>query len=126
MAKEMARSSVWHGNLSPATPPTVRGEVRANALVTPVAGTWTGGWEGDGNALQLAACRSRDGSGCITLGACPNGSTLVDPAFTGHYLRVADEAVEPDRIHADLLIGGSPYRAGAWAAGPTVSAAIVG
>jgi hypothetical protein len=37
-----ATSAVWYGNLSPATAPRVSGPIRANALVTPVAGTWTG------------------------------------------------------------------------------------
>ena len=92
-----ASSPVWHGNVSATSPPAVTGAVRANALVTPVPATWVGGWTGDFEQTQLAACVTQDGGECTTLtdthyvGGCPGGAAVIDPAFTGQYLRVADQ-----------------------------------
>jgi len=124
-------SPVWHGTVSPETPPSVSGLIQANDLVAPVAGTWSGGWDGDYDIFQLAACQSADGSDCTTLtdagyvDGCPNSAAVIDPAFTGDYLRVADM-----RVAAETAFGGvgriTPYGSDVWAAGPTISVAVVG
>ncbi len=130
-----ALSPVWHGNVTSLTPPSVSGVVRANELVTPIPGQWGGGWEGDLSFTQLSACASPEGIDCTTLTdrtyseehpeACPNGSAVLDPAFTGEYLRVADLQVGPRPVSAGVGTS-SPYRHEVWAANPLTAVAIVG
>jgi hypothetical protein len=128
---QTARTPVWRGVPIAATAPTVRGDVRSNSLVTPVAGTWTGGWDGDYDRTQLAACRRSNGTACTTLtdyeygGDCPGNSAVIDVAFTGQYLRVADETLGPDTAFAEVGLS-SPYGGDVWTAGPTTSVAMVG
>jgi hypothetical protein len=128
---QTARTPIWRGVPVAATAPTVRGDVRANSLVTPVAGTWTGGWEGDYDRTQLAACRRPNGTACTTLtdyeygGDCPGNSAVIDVAFTGQYLRVADQTLGPNTLF--LEVGhSSPYGSRVWSAGPTTSVAMAG
>lgn len=125
-------SPVWHGNVASVGPPSVRGEVRANELVAPAAGTWSGGWDGDYDWFQLAACATPSGEDCITLtdqhynGGCANDAAVIDREFAGDYLRVADHRV--DAAAGILLYAvGSPYsRRDVWEPGPLTSVAIVG
>lgn len=121
----------WNGNVSPASPPSVAGMVKANELVVPLAGQWTGGWEGDVDWTQLAACVGPEDEGCTTLthrhyvGGCANGAAVIDPIFTGRYLRVADRRVPAHTPELAFAVG-SPYTADIWHRGPTVSVAVVG
>jgi hypothetical protein len=126
-------SPVWHGNVASLTPPSVSGIVRANELVTPVPGQWDGGWEGEGDLLQLAACRTRRGTNCTTLTdehypGCRGSSAVLDPAFIGDYLRVADQRRGTGPHFMLRYRSRSPYgaRGGVWEASPTTSAAVVG
>jgi hypothetical protein len=127
----MARSPVWHGVASAAKLPAVSGDVRANALVTPVAGTWSGGWDGDYDRMQLAACINADGSSCTPLTdppsyqGCPHEAAVIDPAFTGRYLRVADHRLAAGTVFLDLALS-SPYGSPVWEQNPTASVALVG
>jgi hypothetical protein len=127
-----ALSPVWHGNASSLTPPTVTGVVRANELVTPVSGQWSGGWEGGVDYMQLSACSSPTGEDCTTLthshfpDRCPNEAAVLDPAFTGQYLRVANWRLGAGPIAAPSYAVSSPYSGEAWATGTTISAAVVG
>jgi hypothetical protein len=126
-----ALSPTWGGAVTPASAPSVTGHVRANELLTPVAGAFNGGWAGGVDETQLAACKQPAGTECTTLTdqyytkGCPNGAAVIDPAFTGQYLRVADRALGPDPIYPEYA-DSSPYGHEVWAAGPTVSVAIVG
>jgi hypothetical protein len=127
-----ALSPVWHGNVKSLTPPSVSGELRANELVRPMPGTWSGGWDGDYDWTQLAACTTEAGTGCITLtdqhfnGSCRHGSAVLDPAFVGRYLRVADQRVDAE-AGIELYAVSSPYHPGEiWQAGPLASIAVVG
>ena len=127
-----ATSPSWHGKVSPATRPVVSGFLRANALVTPVPGRWNGGWDGDRDLTELAACAHADGRDCMTLtsrhfiSSCAFGGAVVDPLFTGRYLRVAAERHGRDeRIVGNA--GLTPYAPNAFMrAGPTTAVAIVG
>jgi hypothetical protein len=127
----VATSPVWHGNVTPGAPPSVVGALRANALVTPVAGTWSGGWDGDFDQFQLAACVQPNGTNCITLtdprapGGCPKEAAVIDPFFAGRYLRVADQRWGVNTYFAVQALG-SPYEGTAWLAGPSTSVAVVG
>lgn len=95
---EVGVSPIWTGRVKSLTPPSVRGAIRANELVTPQPGRWSGGWKGeDTDTLQLAACDTRDGRGCTTLThshyikSCRSEAAVLDPVFVGDYLRVADQ-----------------------------------
>lgn len=126
-----AVSLLWNGNVSPASPPTVAGTVRANELVVPVPGQWNGGWDGDVNWTQLAACRGPQDEGCTTLthrhyvGGCRNGAAVIDPIFAGRYLRVAARRVPANTPELAYAVS-SPYTPDIWPAGPTVAVAFMG
>ncbi len=125
-------SPVWHGDAAPLTPPSIKGAERANELMTPVAGEWSGGWEGEADLMQLSVCPRAVAVNCVTLthshyiGGCPHRSAVLDPAFVGEYLRVADRR-EGAGPHFTLRYATrSPFGLDLWKPGPTVSAAIVG
>ncbi|HEU4463273.1 MAG TPA: hypothetical protein VFR75_11840 [Solirubrobacterales bacterium] len=107
------------------------GTVRANELVVPLPGHWIGGWDGDVNWTQLAACRSPSDEGCTTLthrhyvGGCRNGAAVIDPIFAGRYLRVAARRVPAHTPELAYAVG-SPYTPEIWPAGPTVAVAFIG
>jgi hypothetical protein len=123
---EVANSPRWRGRLRSIRSPAVRGEIRANQLVTPVHGKWLGGWDGSKHFTQLAACPTRGDRECTTLTelhyveGCRNGGAVLDPVFTGQYLRVADWRVGP-RPKLFLRIVPSPYGYEIWKQSPIVS-----
>jgi hypothetical protein len=121
---------LWKGNVHPTAPPSVSGEVRANQVVTPVAGRWAGGWEDDYDELTLSICEKSTGESCLTInheggGFCGERGTLIDPAFTGRYLRVTDRRYGSGTAFAGV---GHPFyfREPEPTSGPTVSVAVVG
>jgi len=124
-------SPVWHGNLKILTPPSIEGTLRANELVTPVRATWEGGWDGDFDATQLAACETPTGEGCRSITAtkyvegCANGAAYLDPTFVGDYLRVADSMEGPGTV-TTLEAWGSPYDHPIWPADGNTAVAMVG
>ncbi|HST32142.1 MAG TPA: hypothetical protein VLJ80_01355 [Solirubrobacteraceae bacterium] len=126
-----AKSPVWDGTVAAVSPPSVSGALRANSLVTPRLAAWTGGWIGDFDRTQLAACKGVAGTDCTTLTnpdypqGCPKGAAVIDPAFAGRYLRVADEREGVDAVFPASAIS-SPYGGGVWSAGPTTAVAVVG
>lgn len=129
-----ALSPVWHGNLTPATPPSVSGPLRANAFLVPTSGQWNGGWDGDAGFIQLAACPHRSSLGCTPFtdpeyvpdygNACEERGAVLDPLFTGQYLRVAEREHGPHPI--SLLLPVWPFIAEPWPVGPLTSVAFVG
>lgn len=131
-AGSVGLSPLWHGNVFPVTPPSVKGTVRANELVTPVPGGWSGGWENEPDFMQLSACASPAGTNCVTLtnshyvGGCPNEAAVLDAAFVGDYLRVADRRNGAGPHPMLRYAVGSPYGLDIWAPGPRLSTAIVG
>ena len=124
-------SPTWWGNVTLDAPPGVGGEVRANALVMPVPASWHGGWEGDEDGTQLAACEDAAAAYCTSLtdsnypGSCPGGAAVIDPWFTGWYLRVANRLRGPHTPVAPIAET-SPYGHPAWPANAITSATIVG
>jgi hypothetical protein len=126
-------SPIWHGNLAQVVAPSILGAVRANELVVPVSASWRGGWDGDFDQTQLAACATRTGKRCISLTdpnysrSCREGGTVLDPKFTGKYLRVADM-----RFGAGTLFtrkrkaAASPYGHPIWQANGQTATAVVG
>jgi hypothetical protein len=124
-------SPLWGGNLTPINLPSVTGPIRANLLVTPNPGDWSGGWPADYHQTQLAACTDTQGTQCTTLtdthfvGGCIGGGAVIDPAFTGDYLRVADHIVGPNEVSAPFTVS-SPYSSNIWAPGPRTTVAMIG
>lgn len=124
-------SPLWHGNLNVTAPPSVKGEIRANELVTPLLATWTGGWDGDFDQTQLAACATRSGRRCMSItepkyiDGCRNEATVIDPVFTGKYLRVADTRYGPGTAFT-LEAAVSPYGHAIWQADGQTAVAVVG
>jgi len=126
-----AVSSTWHGNVASKAPPTMVGRVQANELVTPIPGRWRGGWTDDLDRIQLAACSTRNDAHCTTLTdrhyteGCPNDAAVIAPAFTGKYLRVADQRISAQTLELDYGLG-SPYGQPVWKASKTTSVAFFG
>ena len=129
---EMARSPVWHGDAKPGTPPSISGEIRANALVTAISATWSGGWAGDLDIRELAACETAEGVGCTALtaqsygGRCPAASAVIDPAFTSYYLAVVDELYGPGTSFPAYEASPWPYQPRSLEPGPTTAVAVLG
>ncbi len=124
-------SPVWYGNVLPVGPPSLSGKLRANELVTPVPGSWQGGWATDRDESQLSACRDEAGTECETLtdpgyaAGCSGGATVLDPVFTGFYLRVADRRVAADAFSSFVGVT-SPFRQEVWNSSPTTSVIVLG
>jgi hypothetical protein len=126
-----AESRTWLGNVKPENSPSAVGRLQANELVTPIPGRWRGGWTGDLDWTQLAACPAPSDARCTTLTdlhyteGCPNGAAVIDPKFTGEYLRVADQRVSSETLVLDYGLS-SPYGQEVWKAGPTISVKYLG
>lgn len=126
-----AVSSLWRGSLRPLKPPTVTGTLRANKRVIPGPSQWHGGWADDYDVFQLAACKSPRGLRCTTLtdlhypDGCPHGAAVLDPQFTGSYLRVADQRIGTGTAFRDFAVP-TPYGGKIWGADRMTSVAIVG
>jgi hypothetical protein len=124
-------SRVWHGAVTSLGPPSVTGAVRANELVTPVPGQWAGGWEGDYDDYQLAACTDAAGADCVTLTdlhytrGCPGGGAVIDPVFVGRHLRVADKRFGAESVFPAYAVE-SPYGGQTWLQRAETSVAMVG
>jgi hypothetical protein len=123
---------VWKGRLQSVSPPSVQGAIRGNEVVTPIAGSWLGGWEDDYDELTVSVCKTADGTGCFTIeyegheeecGA--RGAVMIDPAFAGRYLRVIDHRYGSGTIFAGV---GHPtyYRSEKVPDAATVSVAVLG
>lgn len=135
---EAEMSPEWKGTLKAIAPPRVSGLIQANEYVSPVPGRWRGGWAGETAEMQLAACETEAGEGCVSItsprlfrqGCQYNASFAINPRFTGWYLRVANEQSGGPHAHASSAIY-SPSGATwgfdpVWGRGRTVSVAIVG
>lgn len=131
-------SPEWKGPLKALEPPRVSGVIQANEYVSPVPGRWRGGWKGETAEMQLAACETEAGEGCVSITSprlfrqgCPfNASLYLDPRFTGWFLRVANEQSGGPHAHASSAIY-SPSGATwgfdpVWSRSRRVSVAIVG
>jgi hypothetical protein len=131
-AGRVGLSPEWRGPLKEAEPPHVDGVIKASEYVTPVPGLWSGGWRDEPAELQLSACLSQAGEGCVALTdphyirRCPNSASFyLDPQFVGRYLRVADR--QNGDLHYEAAIGTiSPYGAEVFGRSRTVSVAMVG
>ncbi|WP_026910328.1 hypothetical protein [Patulibacter minatonensis] len=97
-----ARSSAWRGRATLVTPPQLGGELRIGKVVTPVAGTWGGGWGDDVDQGEVRACRTADATDCRSVSRV-GGPFTVDPAYAGWYFGAVDHHYGPDPI-----LGGAP------------------
>ena len=130
-AGELGVSPIWHGSLGVVEPPSVSGAIRANELVTPIPATWSGGWDGDFDQTQLSVCWTPTGERCISLTepkytrGCGQDATVLDPAFTGKYLRIADQRYGPGTMFT-MEAAVSPYGHEIWQAAGSTAVAMLG
>ncbi|MEV4423619.1 hypothetical protein AB0L40_27175 [Patulibacter sp. NPDC049589] len=100
-----ARSAPWRGRTASVTPPALAGELRIGRTVTPLAGTWSGGWDAGVDVLDVRACRTADGTDCRTISSPSGGDSLaIDPVYAGWYLGAVDRRYGPDPS-----LGGVPW-----------------
>ncbi|MDQ6750310.1 MAG: hypothetical protein M3Z33_06120 [Actinomycetota bacterium] len=129
----MVRSEPWRGRLRASGPPRVAGKVRVGRVVRPVAAAWQGGWGQERDWLQLQACRTARGDGCVVIldeikyGSCRSGGGRRLPArYAGRWLRVVDRRIgqiQPFTLEGySVPEGVRPHRPG-----PSgIAAAVVG
>ena len=98
------RSEPWLGRLRASGPPRVVGKVRVGGVVRPLAAPWQGGWGRERDWLQLQACRTPRGDGCVVIldeikyGSCRSGGGRRLPArYGGRWLRVTDQRIDRDQ-----------------------------
>jgi hypothetical protein len=126
------RTPVWRGNVHPASPPSIEGQLRPGSVVVPVRATWEGGWEDDYDIVDMAFCRTPTGEECVQVNheasafeGNPRKETLIDPVFAGWYLEVFDERYGSGTAFAgvghDLY-----YPIEKVQPGPTIAVAVVG
>jgi hypothetical protein len=126
-------SPQWRGRIRQVTPPSIEGDLVANNFVSPVPGVWGGGWEGEYSEMQLSACATSDEQGCTTLtdvhyvrGCAPSASFVLDAAFTGSYLRVAERRIGVGRPAEAAYGVTTPYGGKIWPNVPNTSASVLG
>jgi hypothetical protein len=135
---ETGVSPEWRGPLKQLASPQVAGAIQANGYVSPVPGRWDGGWRGEPAEMQLAACETESGFGCVSItspyffrqGCSNSASFYLNPIFAGRYLRVADKQTGGPHSEAGYQVG-SPSGVTwgfdrVWVASRTVSIAMVG
>lgn len=125
------QSPTWHGRVAEVDPPSVNGLIRANELVRASPARWRGGWEGDFDHIQLSACTTPSGKGCTSITdpkyihGCNGWATVLEPHFTGHYLRVADRRYGAGTVFT-LDAVSSPFGHPIWRANRTTAVAMAG
>jgi hypothetical protein len=135
---ETGLSPEWRGPLKEMAPPRVSGVIQANDYVSPVRGLWAGGWREEPSEMQLSACETGTGEGCISLtsrryirqGCAGNQGFLINARFAGWYLRVADKQSGGPHAEPSSAVY-SPSGAtwgfdGVWGRSRTVGVAVVG
>jgi hypothetical protein len=96
-----------------------------------VPATWSGGWEGDFDQTQLAVCETSGGKRCISItepkyvDGCRHHAAVLDSAFAGKYLRIADRRYGPGTVFT-LEAATSPFGHPIWKANRSTSVAILG
>lgn len=126
-----AASDPWRGRVRSTRPPSVEGEYRVGGWVKPVAGEWEGGWGREGDALQLQACLSADGSNCKVIldsdyvRCRPDTSRVLPARYTGWWLKVVDARVIVPRILPSIGYG-RPELITPWPAAPANAAVVAG
>ena len=129
---ESGISPEWAGPLKELAPPRVAGEIQANGYVTPIPGLWSGGWRAEPAEMQLSACESEAGEGCVSLTnphyvrRCPwDASFYLEPRFAGWFLRVADRQNGGPHVEPPYGLT-TPYGAEVFGQSRTTSVAIAG
>jgi len=117
-------SDPWRGAVAATAPPTLTGQPRVGAVVTPHAGSWTGGWGGEFDLARVEACRTRDGRDCTTI-SYPHAfrdrdAARIDPRWSGAWLFALDQRYARDTFWAEPAIL-YPFGIPPLAVGPTVS-----
>lgn len=99
-APTTAVSKEWLGQVTNLTPPALSGATAAGATVTATGGTWAGGWPDDFSLVQLRACPTPAGTGCVRVA---NGaSAVVDAAYAGWYLGAMESRYGTEQAFAAI------------------------
>lgn len=119
-----ASTGPWQGAVAATAPPTLTGVPRVGAVVTPHAGSWTGGWGGELDLARVEACRTRDGRGCTTI-SYPHAfrnryAARIDARWSGAWLFALDERFARDTAWAEPAYL-YPFGIPPLAVGPTLS-----
>lgn len=99
------RSSRWRGRVKAIARPRLIGEPRVGMRVTPIAGSWRGGWGDERDLLSLVACRTRNGRGCVTIAHPRVPGSLRRPIharWSGYYLFAYDVREPAKTLRFDL------------------------
>jgi hypothetical protein len=126
-----ASSSPYLGPVQSSAPPSVTGHIRVGGLVTPVPGSWTGGWGSEVSFMQLQVCKTSTGSGCLVISdsyywnKCPGVGAAIAPAYEGRYLRVVDQRISTDTAFASFAVSG-PESLKPIQTGPNAVAVVAG
>lgn len=126
-------SPEWRGQLRSLEAPSVTGTIRANEFVSPQPGLWAGGWQREFSELQLSACATPTGDGCVALTSLhfirpcsPSAAFALSEAFIGKYLRVAERRIGGGPPLGLAYAVSSPAGDEVWGGSRTVAASVVG
>jgi hypothetical protein len=114
----------WKGLVTAVAPPALAGSPRVGGVVWTRPGRWRGGWDGDYDAFELAACRTARGTGCETLNAPSPLGHADQPArarisrwYAGWYVQALEQRIAGDTVFDLQIVAAPPLHRG-----PTVSA----
>ena len=65
----IAFRATWLGTLTAVAPPVLRGRAVVGTQVQAVAGSWSGGWGDELDAVRVQACRTREALSCAAVGS---------------------------------------------------------
>jgi hypothetical protein len=126
-----ATSLPWLGLVQSVRAPTIQGNLRAGGLITPVAGTWKGGWGNERSLLQIQVCRTSTALACVVVAdgfywdKCPGAGAVLTYNFVGQYVRVIDERIGAHAVFPPFGVG-SPSALHPMEPGSTAAATVVG
>lgn len=124
----IAFRATWLGAVTAVAPPVLRGRAVVGTRVQATAGSWSGGWGDELDALRVQACRTRAALSCATLGpvsgrlgGATDGPVTIDARFTGWYLFAVDNRVPREVPYPAVATVASPSVNQRFVSGPTVS-----